>query len=197
MKNNNKVNNKMSWVVMEPQSNVAIFTFGRFNPPTIGHQKMLQKILGVASEERGDPYIFVSHTQDKKKNPLSYDQKIDYMKQMFPEMEKFKLPETEVRTPFVAATYLQEHGYNKLIMVVGSDRVEGFTKMLGGLKESFEEIRVISAGDRDPDAEGLEGMSASKMRLSAKSGDLSEFQKGLPPTFDGKEMMEVVKSQLK
>lgn len=197
MKNNNKVNNKMSWVVMEPRSNVAIFTFGRFNPPTIGHQKMLQKILDVANEERGDPYIFVSHTQDKKKNPLSYDQKIDYMKQMFPEMEEFKLPETEVKTPYVAATYLQEYGYKKLIMVVGSDRVEGFTKMLGGLKERFDEIRVISAGERDPDAEGLEGMSASKMRLFAKSGDLSEFQKGLPVSFDGREMMNDVKKQLK
>lgn len=186
----------MSWKVLS-NSKKAVFTFGRFNPPTIGHQKMLQKILDIADNEQADPYVFVSHTQDKKKNPLSYDQKIGYMSQMFPEMERFILPETEVRTPFIAATYLDERDYTEIIMVVGSDRVEGFTKMLKGLEESFDKIKVISAGERDPDAEGIEGMSASKMRILAKLGDLVEFQKGLPPTFDGREMMEVVKSQLK
>jgi len=186
----------MSWRVLS-NSKIAVFTFGRFNPPTIGHQKMLQKILDIADKEQADPYVFVSHTQDKKKNPLSYDQKIDYMTQMFPEMKRISLPETEVRTPFVAATYLDEHDYTEIIMVVGSDRVDGFRNMLESVKESFDRVTVISAGERDPDADGVEGMSASKMRSLAKLGNLGDFQKGLPPTFDGREMMDVVKSQLK
>lgn len=190
-----------SWNVLH-RSRSAVFTFGRFNPPTIGHQKMLQKILSIAEQEGSDPYLFLSHTQDKKKNPLSYEQKLEYMEDMFPEMKEFMLPREVIKTPIGAALYLNV--YDKITIVVGSDRVDGFKTMLERYngKEmktgmySYKEINVISAGERDPDAEGIEGMSASKMRLAAKLDDLETFQSGLPENYNGKDLMDVVKSQL-
>ena len=180
-------------------ASTAVFTFGRFNPPTVGHQKMIQKLLEVGDEEDADVYVFGSHTKDKKKNPLSHEQKMSYMVEMFPEMKDYEDPGDQIRTALDAAVYLND--YDKLIMVVGEDRVESFDNLLQRYngKEmkkgeyDFEQIQVINAGVRDPDAEGLEGMSASKMREAVMKEDKDTFSSGVPVGYDSMRMFEDVK----
>lgn len=180
-------------------ASTAVFTFGRFNPPTVGHQKMIRKLLEVGNEQNADVYVFGSHTKDKKKNPLSHHEKMNYMTEMFPEMRGYEEPDEQIRTALDAAVYLNE--YDKLVMVVGEDRVDSFKKLLERYngKEmkkgeyEFQQIEVINAGIRDPDAEGLEGMSASKMREAVMKDDMERFTSGLPLNYDGKRMFEDVK----
>ncbi len=183
-----------------PRKDIAVFTFGRFNPPTIGHQKLLQKIKDISEEVDGDFYVFGSFSKDKRKNPLGHYNKMKYLKEMFSEeMENYKEPNKEVRTALDACVYLND--YYSIIMVVGDDRVESFTKLLNNYngKElktgqyNFESIKVISAGVRDPDSDGVEGMSASKMREAAVNNDYEEFKKGHPDSYDGTILFEEVK----
>ena len=192
-------NIKQGAIKRRNMATTAVFTFGRFNPPTVGHQKMIQKLLEVGDEENADVYVFGSHTKDKKKNPLTHKQKMDYMIEMFPEMKEYEDPGEQIRTALDAAVYLND--YDKLVMVVGEDRVESFDKLLKRYngKEmkkgeyDFDEIEVINAGVRDPDAEGLEGMSASKMREAVMNDDMETFRSGLPLNYDGNRIFEDVK----
>ena len=172
----------------EQKGGTAVFTFGRFNPPTIGHEKLLKVLSNTASKQRGDYYVFMSHSQDKKKNPLSHDQKMMFMKLMFPK-HRSAMIKTKARTVMEVAVQLHDMGhYSKLVMVVGSDRVKEFNKILNqynGEKNrhgfyDFKQIEVISAGERDPDADGAEGMSASKMRAAVAAGDYDSFKMGVP-----------------
>tara|TARA_B100002019_G_scaffold136482_1_gene117590 strand:- start:1573 stop:2823 length:1251 start_codon:yes stop_codon:yes gene_type:complete len=184
---------------VEAKESTAVFTFGRFNPPTIGHQKLLQAVQKVARQKSGKTFIFGSFSQDKKKNPLSHQQKMKYLKQMFPNEMRGNKPVSGLRTAIEVAVYL--NSYDNLVMVVGSDRVSEFQKLLdtyNGVEArhgmySFKKIEVVSAGDRDPDAEGVTGMSASKMRAAAASGDMDSFQKGLPAGYDGTELFNDVR----
>ena len=177
----------------ESSAKVAVITFGRFNPPTIGHEKMIQAILKKAKRYGGDPYVFASGSQDAKKNPLPYDEKMMLMRKMFPTRgyNIFKYAQAKVPTVMHAASKLFEDGYEDLVMVVGSDRVGQFKKLLpqyNGVENkphgfyNFNNIKIESAGERDPDADGAEGMSASKMREFAVAGDLQKFKLGLPNT---------------
>tara|TARA_Y100000310_G_scaffold235197_1_gene238215 strand:- start:949 stop:2199 length:1251 start_codon:yes stop_codon:yes gene_type:complete len=175
---------------VEAKGKTAIFTFGRFNPPTIGHQKLLQKVHQVARQRGGDAHIFGSFTQDKKKNPLQHRQKMRYLKEMFPVEMKGHKPVFSLRTAIDVAVHLDD--YEHLVMVVGSDRVKEFDKLLSAYngvdarhgKYHYETIEVVSAGERDPDAEGMSGMSASKMRAAAGSGDYESFKLGCPEGYD-------------
>ena len=184
---------------VEAKESTAVFTFGRFNPPTIGHQKLLQAVQKVARQKSGKTFIFGSFSQDKKKNPLSHQQKMKYLKQMFPNEMRGNKPVSGLRTAIEVAVYL--NSYDNLVMVVGSDRVSEFQKLLdtyNGVEArhgmySFKKIEVVSAGDRDPDAEGVTGMSASKMRAAAAAGDMDSFQKGLPAGYDGTELFNDVR----
>ena len=185
------------------------FVFGRFNPPTIGHGKLLDALKATAQRERADYYVFTSHSQDAKKNPLSKNQIFRYMALMFPGFKKsFRQKyKSEIRNVFDVATAF--HGeYEKLVMVVGSDRVSDFTSLLNsynGIKAKhgfyeFKEIEVISAGERDPDAVGASGMSASKMRAAAVKGDFESFKLGVPSLMsdsDTKDMFNSVRKGLK
>ena len=144
---------------VEAKEKTAVFTFGRFNPPTIGHQKLMQATLKTAKREGGKPFIFGSFTQDAKKNPLSHTVKMKYLAEMFPrEMRGQRGPAGSLRTAIDVAVHLND--YDKLVMVVGSDRVQEFESLLTryngvsarhGLYD-FKEIKVVSAGERDPDA---------------------------------------------
>jgi hypothetical protein len=174
--------------IKETHGSTAVFTFGRFNPPTIGHEKLIKVVENAATKERGDYFIFMSHSQDAKKNPLSYDQKMMFMKLMFPK-HRSAMIKTKARTVMEVAVQLHDMGhYSKLVMVVGSDRVKEFNKILNqynGEKNrhgfyDFKQIEVISAGERDPDADGAEGMSASKMRAAVAAGDYDSFKMGVP-----------------
>ena len=155
-------------------------TFGRFNPPTVGHEKLLNTV----SEQGADNYrIYPSRTVDPKKNPLEPDVKIDFMTRMFPNHADAIVNDGDMSNIFNVLSNLNQEGYSGVTMVVGSDRVSEFKSLLekyNGQAYEFEELNVISAGERDPDAEGVEGISASKLRAMAAAGDLEGFTQGVP-----------------
>lgn len=179
--------NRFSQFLVEEEKAVY-FTFGRMNPPTIGHGKLLE---AIASKAGRNPYkIFLSQSQDPAKNPLSYSDKIKHVRKMFPKHARSVMVNKDVRTAIEAVVVLYNEGFRKVVMVVGSDRVIEFDTLLQKYngKEArhgfynFAEIKVISAGERDPDAEGVEGASASKQRAFAKDNDFISFSQGVPST---------------
>ena len=167
----------------------VVFTFGRFNPPTTGHEKLIEKVKKIAGGD--DYYIFPSHSQNNKKDPLPLAKKVAYMRDMFPKHKRNIIANNKLKTVLDIAVYFHQQGYKELNMVVGSDRVAEFKKLLttynGQEKRhgfyDFDTIQIFSAGERDPDAEGVTGMSASKMRVAATNNDYDTFQKGLPRGF--------------
>lgn len=173
--------------IKEAKGRHIAFTFGRFNPPTIGHGKLLEKLFTVRADNH---FIFLSRSEDSDKNPLSFREKSKVMKQMFPRYASNIIVSGSNRV-FDIVTDLYNKGATELSMVVGSDRVREFDttiKKYNGVKSrhgyyNFDNINIVSAGERDPDADGATGMSASKMRAAAKSNDLVAFKKGLPSTF--------------
>ena len=180
----------------EKKGDTVIFTFGRFNPPTVGHEKLALAVANVSKLRGGDFFIYPSHTQDSNKNPLNQKEKIKYMKLMFPKFRSNIIASTG-KTALEISSELYDKGYKTLVMVVGSDRVQEFQKILDryngeDLKHGFydfDKIEVVSAGERDPDAEGVTGMSASKMRASAVEVDFQSFRKGIPDTLSDKDTM--------
>ena len=169
----------------ETQADTLTVAFGRFNPPTVGHGKLLSAAKKASAG--GDLKIYPSRTQDPKKNPLDPDMKISYMKKMFPDYSENIVNDDEMRSIFNVLTTASEQGYTSVNIIVGSDRQAEFenlaTKYNGELYD-FENIRVISAGVRDADAEGVEGMSASKMRKAVVDGDFDAFRRGTPKELD-------------
>ena len=175
------------------EENVVYFTFGRMNPPTIGHGKLLDKL---ASKAGRNPYkIFLSQSQDSKKNPLSYQDKVKHVRKMFPKHGRQVMIDKKVRTAIEAVVSLYNQGVKNIVMVVGDDRVREFSVLLNkynGQKArhgfyNFEKINVISAGQRDPDAEGAEGASATKQRNAASSNDFVSFSQGVPRQMSDKD----------
>ncbi len=171
----------------------AVLAYGRLNPPSIGHAKLVDKLKSVAQELGGDAELVVSHSQDAKKNPLSSAQKLKHLHRYFPDIEITASSKDEP-TPISAARRLNRAGYQHLIFVAGSDRTHEFTQLLNkynGKEYTFKTIKVISAGNRDPDAEGTEGMSASKMRQAAKEKNFPEFCKGVPDYISDRQAKEL------
>ncbi len=164
-----------------------VMTFGRMNPPTTGHLKLIHKVKDVADKNNAEHTVVVSHSQDSKKNPLSGEQKVKHLKRYSPGTN-FKTSSKEHPSIFHHAAELHQKGVSHLHVVVGSDRVKEFKDSLNkynGVKGKhghydFKKITVHSAGHRDPDAEGSEGMSGTKMRQHAASGNYKEFKKGVP-----------------
>ena len=165
-------------------------TFGRFNPPTIGHEKLLKKVAQQAKSSGGTYRIYPSRTEDPKKNPLDTGTKVRFMRQAYPDHANSIIDNEEMRTIFDVLSGLDADGYSSVNIVVGGDRVSEFnslaTKYNGDLY-TFDDIKVTSAGDRDPDGEGVEGMSASKMRKAAMEGDQESFNKGIPAAMSKKD----------
>ncbi len=158
----------------EVEHSTAAFVFGRFNPPTIGHKKLYDKLASVSDVH----FVFVSPTQDNKKNPLSKDQKIAIIDAQFPEMADRIINDTSIRTIIDVMKFLETAGHKNVTMVAGSDRVSAFEDLLNkynGKEYTFDTINVVSAGTRDPDADTLEGVSASKAREAAVQGDFDGF----------------------
>ena len=154
----------------------VVFTFGRMNPPTKGHMRLVNQTKQIAKSERADAHVYLSHTQNPKKDPLDYKTKLSYAKSAFGNIVK----QSNDRTVIDILKSLQKN-YSSVIMVVGSDRVNEFSKLLNkynGKDFKFDDIKVMSAGQRDPDAEGVAGMSASKMRDLAMKNDYVEFKMG-------------------
>jgi predicted ABC-type ATPase len=165
----------------------AVMAFGRLNPPTVGHEKLVNKVQDIAKKVGGSAHIVVSHSQDPEKNPLSSEQKLKHAKRAFPGVN-VSASDKESPNFLSHATKLYKQGVTHLHMVGGQDRVDEYHKILhkyNGVKAAhghfnFKHIEVHSAGDRDPDSEGVEGMSASKMREHASKGNFKEFRKGVP-----------------
>ena len=179
----------------EEKGDTAIFTFGRFNPPTLGHEKLVIAVANVARREGGEYFVYPSHSQDPKKNPLDQTTRVKYMKKMFPKHKENIIISTG-KTALEIASELHDKKYTNLVMVVGSDRVKEFQSMLDRYNGDenkahgfydFDTIKVVSAGERDPDAEGVSGMSASKMREAAVEGDFKTFRSGIPSSLNDKD----------
>lgn len=171
------------------EEKTVFFSFGRMNPPTIGHEKLLDKLASTAGR---NPYrMYLSQSQDPKKNPLAYKDKVKAARKMFPRHARNIIMTKDIKTVFDIAVKLYNEGFRKVVMVVGSDRLREFNVLLdkyNGEKGrhgfyNFADIKVVSAGDRDPDADGAEGMSASKMRGAASDNDFTTFAQGLPKAF--------------
>ena len=177
------------------------FTFGRFNPPTIGHEKLINKVASV----RADDYrIYLSRSEDAKKNPLSARDKLAIMKQMFPRHAR-KIVINTTNMILDICTELHNQGITEIFMVVGSDRVREFETIINKYNNvksrhgyyNFDNVNVVSAGERDPDAEGASGMSASKMRAAAAKDDIGSFKRGLPSGVNAADLMKDVRKGMR
>ena len=168
-------------LLRELPAKTIVFAFGRFNPPTIGHELLFKMIKKIAIQQKADHVIYASRTQDKKKNPLSIDRKMHYLKMMFKGFNFVAANQNE-RT-FIEAVKNLNKRYKNIIMVAGSDRIaeyEGILNRYNGKDFKYDTIQVVSAGERDPDSDNASGMSASKMRQFASKGNLVQFKRGLP-----------------
>ena len=184
----------------EAAAETVTLNWGRFNPPTIGHEKLLDVSHAKGT---GVHRIYATQSQDAKKNPLEWKTKIKYMRKVFPVHARMILMDKKVKTIFDALAIAHKDGFKNLELVVGSDRVDEFSKLIkkyNGVKGkhgfyNFLDIKIIKAGERDPDADGADGMSASKMRAAAADNDLVAFTRGLPPRFrDAEGLMNAVRS---
>ena len=182
----------------------VVFAFGRFNPPTTGHEKLITKTSQLSGS---NPYrIYPSFSQNPKKDPLPHALKVGYMRKMFSKHARNIVADKDAKTAIHVAVKLYDEGFTDLVMVAGSDRVKEFSSLLktyNGVEGKrhgfykFNTIDVVSAGERDPDAEGVEGMSASKMRAAAVEGDFNSFQQGVPKGFkDAKKLYNDVRKYM-
>jgi len=168
--------------------------FGRFNPPHAGHQQLMDIAAQSAEAEESDYIIVPSRSQDPKKNPLDADTKVSVMRQMFPQHSERIVNDGANRTIFDVLKKAHNDGYANVRIVAGQDRVKEFDKLsqnYNGQLYQFDNMEVVSSGDRDPDAEGMEGLSSSRMRLAAAEGDFKTFRAGLPEGIPRKSAMEL------
>ena len=174
----------------------AVVAFGRMNPPTVGHEKLAKKVSDEARKRKAMPHIYLSHSQDKKKNPLNYNDKIKYATKAFGKM----VTKSSARSIIEVFKELEKMDHTEVVLVAGSDRIKEFNTLLqkyNGKEYNFKKIEVISAGERDPDSEGVEGMSGTKLRGLAKSGDFGTFKTGLASKLrdaDKKKVYNIIRS---
>ena len=162
--------------LLEPNAKKAVFTFGRFNPPTVGHARLMDVVKNAASG--ADHYVFTGRTNDPKKNPLEYKDKITFLRAMFPHMNIMDNP--AIRTPWEALEELGKQ-YDEVVMVVGSDRKDDFEQQMRPYLKDFgiEKFSIVSSGERDADSNDVSGMSASKARAFARAGDFKSFSQSI------------------
>ena len=177
----------------------CVFAFGRMNPPTTGHAKLVEKVKEIAKQNGADHLIVLSHSHDPKKNPLTPKEKLKYVKAFFPGVN-FAVSSSEQPNFLAQAASLYRKGVTELHMVGGSDRTSEYERLLNRYNNvkgphghfNFTKIEVHSAGERDPDAEGVEGMSASKMREAASDNDFTKFKQGVPSNVSDKIAREMM-----
>ena len=187
----------------EDDRSTAVFAFGRFNPPTIGHQKLIDKVVSMTQQVNGKGFLFLSQKQNNKTDPLTFKEKQDYLKMFYPDIE---VGDAGVKTIIQALQKIQSQGRTRIVMVAGSDRVNEFQKLLnqyngkpdkqGNQLYKFDFIDVVSAGERDPDQEGAAGASASKARELANKGQEHEFSKIVMGGDSGKKLYDIIQSRL-
>ena len=177
---------------VEKTKGTLTVAFGRFNPPTTGHEKLLDTV--ASSSDDGDYIIVPSRSQDKKKNPLDPDTKISIMRQMYPNHSEKIVNDPQNRTIFDVLKKAHMDGYAGVRIIGGGDRVAEFEKLsnnYNGKLYAFDNVEVRSAGDRDPDGDDVSGMSASKQRKAAAEGDFTSFRKGVPSSLNNKQAREL------
>ena len=177
---------------VEKTKGTLTIAFGRFNPPTTGHEKLLDTVASNADD--GDYIIVPSRTQDKKKNPLDPDTKVSVMRQMFPQHSERIVNDPANRTIFNVLKKAHMDGYAGVRIIGGGDRVQEFEKLsndYNGKLYAFDNVEVVSAGDRDPDGDDVSGMSASKQRKAAAEGDFAAFRKGVPSSMNSKQARDL------
>ena len=180
---------------VEKTKGVLTIAFGRFNPPTTGHEKLLDTV--AANSDEGDYIIVPSRSQDKKKNPLDPDTKVSVMRQMFPQHSERIVNDPQNRTIFNVLKKAHMDGYAGVRIIGGGDRVQEFEKLsndYNGKLYDFDSVEVLSAGDRDPDGDDVSGMSASKQRKAAAEGDFAAFRKGVPASMNNTQARELYKN---
>lgn len=179
-----------NFLPVEKTKGTLTIAFGRFNPPHLGHLQLMDTAAASAEQEGSDYMIVPSRSQDKKKNPLDADTKVSVMRQMFPQHSERIMNDANTKTIFDVLKKAHNDGYTNVRIVGGADRVKEFEKLsnnYNGNLYQFDNIEVVSAGDRDPDSEGVEGLSASRMRLAAAEGDFKTFRSGMPPEMKPKD----------
>ena len=179
---------------VEKTKGTLTIAFGRFNPPTTGHEKLLDTV--ASSSDKDDYMIVPSRSQDKKKNPLDADTKVSVMQKMFPKHKNKIVNDANNRTIFDVLKKAHNDGYTNVRIVGGGDRVKEFDKLANdynGKLYQFDKVEVMSAGDRDPDSDDVTGMSASKQRKAAAEGDIKAFMKGVPKSLSQKDAEELFK----
>ena len=177
---------------VEKTKGTLTVAFGRFNPPTTGHEKLLDTV--ASSSDDGDYIIVPSRSNDKKKNPLDADTKVSVMRQMFPQHSERIVNDPQNRTIFDVLKKAHMDGYSGVRIIGGGDRVKEFENLsnnYNGKLYAFDNVEVRSAGDRDPDGDDVSGMSASKQRKAAAEGDFASFRKGVPSTLNNKQAREL------
>lgn len=173
----------------EPKT--AVFTFGRFNPPTRGHAKLIATVERIAKEIGGDPFVFVSRSHDRDKNPLMFKDKLVFMRKNFPDTNIIE--NDQIKNPFNASGFLGSHlKYTDIVLVAGSDRVPEYEKRFSNPDKYFDSFKVVSAGERDPDAEDILGMSGTKARAAAARNDLGAFRAATG--WDGEAGLELMRA---
>ena len=180
---------------VEKTKGTLTIAFGRFNPPTTGHEKLLDTV--AANSDEGDYIIVPSRSQDKKKNPLDPDTKVSVMRQMFPQHSERIVNDPQNRTIFNVLKKAHMDGYAGVRIIGGGDRVQEFEKLsndYNGKLYDFDSVEVLSAGDRDPDGDDVSGMSASKQRKAAAEGDFAAFRKGVPASMNNTQARELYKN---
>ena len=192
----------VNFLPVEKTKGTLTIAFGRFNPPHLGHLQLMDTAAASAEQEGSDYMIVPSRTQDKKKNPLDADTKVALMRSMFPQHSERIVNDANTRTIFDVLKKAHNDAYTNVRIVGGADRVNEFNKLANnynGNLYAFDNIEVVSAGDRDPDAEGVEGLSASRMRLAAAEGDFKTFRLGMPPDMrpkDARAVFDTVRSSM-
>jgi nicotinic acid mononucleotide adenylyltransferase len=169
----------------------AVFTFGRFNPPTMGHAKLIESVERIAKESNADPYIFLSQSHDREKNPLSYQDKLVFMRKLFGDINLIE--NTQIKNPFQACGYLGSYlKYTDVIMVAGSDRVDEYKRRFTHPDKYYDGFEVVSAGERDPDSDHVAGMSGTKARMAASKNDIDMFT--ISTGWDGDLALELMRA---
>jgi hypothetical protein len=189
----------------EDDRSTAVFAFGRFNPPTIGHEKLINKVQQVADKVNGKAYIFLSHTDGTEKDPIDFTTKLGYLRRHFQSDPKLSFGDIRANTIIKVMKVLEQEGRTKVIMVAGDDRVMQFKNLLnqyngkptkaGNVEYTFDSIDVVSAGQRDPDADDVTGVSASKARELAMKGQEHEFSKIIMGGDKGKVLYDKIQDQ--
>jgi hypothetical protein len=189
----------------EDDRSTAVFAFGRFNPPTIGHEKLIQKVQSMTKQVNGKGYVFLAHTGGTQKDPIDFQTKLSYLRQHFQADKSLSFGDQRANTIIKVMKVLQAEGRTRVIMIAGDDRVMQFQKLLnqyngqptkaGNVEYKFDEIQVVSAGQRDPDAEDITGISASKARELAIKGNWHEFSKIIMGGDNGKVLYDKIHDQ--